>query len=326
MSGRSTRISKSTLALLGLLTGIAPALAAFPERPITLIVPFAPGGPADTFARIVSKHMSTTLGQPIVIENVGGAGGTTGVVRAAQAAADGYTIVIGHMGTHGAAPAAYPNLKYDPATDFAPIGLIAGTAIVIVAKKAFPADTLKDFIAYVKKNEKTVTEAHGGVGSIAHTTCILLQSIIGTNTARVAYRGTGQSMGDLIAGQVDFGCDQITNVVPQVAKGTIKALAIASAERSPSLKNVPTTKEAGLPEFKVSAWQALFAPKGTPPERVAKLNYALVKSLDDEDTRKRLTDLGSVIPNEPDRSPDALRKLVAGEVARWNLVLKGINN
>ena len=203
--------------------------------------------------------------------------------------------------------------------------MIASTAIVIVAKRAFPADNLKEFIAHVKKSEKSVTEAHGGVGSIAHTTCTLLKSIIGTNTARVAYRGTGQSMSDLIAGQVDFGCDQITNVVPQAQAGTIKAFAVASGERSPALKDVPTTTEAGLPEFKVSAWQALFAPKGTPAARVAKLNDALAKSLNDEGTRKRLIDLGSVIPDDPDRSPDAVQKLVENEVARWWRVLKTIN-
>lgn len=325
MSRRSPRINEFTIVLLTLLAGVAPASATFPERPITLVVPFAPGGPADTLARILSQQMATTLGQLIVIENVGGAGGTTGTTRAAQAPPDGYTIMIGHMGTHGAAPAIYPNLKYDPARDFAPIGMIAGTAIVIIARKAFPADNLKEFITYVRRNEKSVTEAHGGVGSVAHTTCALLQSIIGTNTARVAYRGTGQSMGDLIAGQVDFGCDQITNVVPQVHAGTIKAFAVASGERSAVLKDVPTTKEAGLPEFKVSAWQALFAPKGTPADRVAKLNDALVKSLNDESTRKRLLDLGSVIPDEPDRSPDALQKLVESEVARWHRVVKANN-
>ena len=160
---------------------------------------------------------------------------------------------------------------------------------------------------------------------MAHTTCALLQSIIGTNTQRVAYRGTGQSMGDLVAGQVDFGCDQITNVVPQVQAGTIKAFAIASAQRSPALKDVPTADEAGLPAFKVSAWQALFAPKGTPQDAIARLNGALVKALDDEATRKRLLDLGTVIPNPDGRSPDALQKLVESEVERWARVLKTIN-
>jgi tripartite-type tricarboxylate transporter receptor subunit TctC len=318
--------AKFGIASAMLLATIVPTLAAFPERPITLIVPFAPGGPADTFARVIGEPMSVTLGQPIVIENVGGAGGTVGITRGAKARADGYTIMIGHMGTHGAAPAIYANLKYDPARDFAPIGLIAGTAIVVVARKRFPANTLGEFVEYVKNNQSNVTEAHGGIGSIGHVTCALLQSIMGTNTARVAYRGTGQSMSDLVAGQVDFGCDQITNVVPQVQAGTIKAFAIASAERSSALKDVPTAAEAGMPEFKVSAWQALFAPSGTPRDVVAKLNEALVQALDEEGTRQRLLDLGSVIPDKASRSPGALQKLVESEVARSARVLKATSH
>ena len=244
MDRQHRRIATSIIAALALLATAVPPVAAFPDRPITLIVPFAPGGPADTLARIIGEQMSKALGQPILLENVAGSGGATGTTRAAQSKPDGYTIMIGHMGTHGAAPAINPNLKYDPTKDFAPIGMIAGTAIVVVTKKNFPANSLKEFVDYVRKNQANLTEAHGGIGSVAHTTCALLQSIIGTNTSRVAYRGTGQSMADLVAGQVDFGCDQITNVVPQVQAGTIKALAIATAERSLSLPDVPTTAEA----------------------------------------------------------------------------------
>jgi len=305
-----------------LVYGVVPASAAYPERPITMIVPFAAGGPTDTIARIVGEHMAKTLGQPIIVENVPGAGGTTGITRGAQAKADGYTVMMGHMGTHGAAPALYPNLRYDPAKDFAPIGLVAGTPIVIIAKKDFPASNLKEFIDYVKKNQGKVNEAHAGVGSVSHTTCTMLQSIIGTKTARVAYRGTAPSLNDLVAGQVDFGCDQIVNVVSQIQGGTIKAYGIATPERSDALKDLPTTKEGGLPEFQVSAWNAVFAPKETPPDVVAKLNDALVKALDDEATRKRLLELGSVIPDKAGRSPDALQKLVTSEVARWTPVLK----
>ena len=214
------------------------------------------------------------------------------------------------------------NLKYDPAKDFAPIGLVAATPILIIAKKTFPANNLREFVDYVRKNQDKVVEAHAGVGSVSHTTCSLLQSIIGTKTARVAYRGTGPSLNDLVAGQVDFGCDQIVNVAPQIQAGTIKAFGIASVERSAAIKDVPTTKEGGLPEFEVSAWLALFAPKDTPQEVVAKLNDALVKALDDEGTRKRLLDLGSVIPDRAGRSPDALQKLVVREIARWMQVLK----
>lgn len=312
-------------ALAGLATLLAswlPAAAQYPERPITMIVPFAAGGPTDIVARIAGEHMAKSLGQAVIVENVAGAGGTTGITRASQAKPDGYTIMMGHMGTHGAAPALYPNLKYDPAKDFAPIGLVAGTPIVIVAKKNFPAANLKEFVEYVKKNQDKVNEAHAGVGSVSFTTCTLLQSIMGTKTARVAYRGTGPVLNDLVAGQVDFACDQIVNLVSQIQAGSIKAYGIATTERSDALKDVPTTKEGGLPEFEVSAWNAIFAPKGTPPEVVAKLNAALVAALDDENTRKRLLELGSVIPDKAGRTPAALQKLVESEVARWTPVLK----
>ncbi len=309
-------------AALALAAQIHAASAAWPEKSVTLVVPFAAGGPTDIIARIVGEHMARTLGQSVVIENVAGAGGTTGITRASQAKPDGYTIMMGHMGTHGAAPALYPNLKYNPAKDFTPIGLAAGTPILIVAKKAFPADDLKGFIAYLKANGDKVSEAHAGVGSVSHTTCTLLQSQLGSKTARVAYRGTGPALNDLVAGQVDFGCDQIVNLVPQIQGGNIKALAIATPERSPALPNVPTTKEAGLPEYQVSAWNAVFAPKDTPKEAVDKLVGALDKALDDEGTRKRLLDLGGVIPDKTGRTPAALQKLVESEVARWMPVLK----
>lgn len=312
----------AAVAAFGLAATGAQAQGTFPQRPITMIVPFAAGGPTDVIARIVGEHMSRTLGQQIVVENVAGAGGTTGITRASQAQPDGYTIMMGHMGTHGAAPALYPQLKYDPTKDFVPIGLAAGTPILIVTKKDFPANDLKGFVEQLKTNGEKLNEAHAGVGSVSHTTCTLLQSQTGAKFTRVAYRGTGPALNDLVAGQVDFGCDQIVNLVPQIQAGTIKALAIATPERSPSLPNVPTTKEAGMPDYQVSAWNAMFAPKGTPPEIATKLNDALVKALDDEGTRKRLLELGGVIPDKAGRSPQALQKLVTDEVARWTPVLK----
>ena len=308
-------------AVLGL-AGAAYAQSGWPTRPVTMIVPFAAGGPTDIVARIVAEHMSRTIGQQIVIENVSGAGGTTGITRAKQATPDGYTIAMGHMGTHGAAPALYPNLRYDPAKDFEPIGLAAGTPILIVTKKDFPANNLKEFVDYIKANGPKLNEAHAGVGSVSHTTCTLLQSLTGAKFTRVAYRGTGPALNDLVAGQVDFGCDQIVNLVPQIQAGNIKAMAIATPERSPSLPNVPTTKEGGLPEYEVSAWNAVFAPKGTPKEITQKLVDALDKALSDETTRKRLFELGGVIPEGNGRGPEALQKLVESEVARWTPVLK----
>jgi tripartite-type tricarboxylate transporter receptor subunit TctC len=305
-----------------LFLGMVPVSAGFPERTITLVVPFATGGSTDTIARIVGEHMARALGQPIIIANEAGAGGTTATWRVARAAADGYTLMLGHMGTHGSAPALYPHLKYDPIKDFTPIGQTAGLPVVIVTKKDFPANNLKEFVDYVKLNRDKVNEANAGVGSQAHTTCTLLQSIIGTKTGRVAYRGSGLATNDLIGGQVDFMCATLSVVVSQIQGGTIKAIAIASPERADVIKDVPTTKEGGLAEFQVSGWNALFAPKNLPREIQAKLNDALVKALDDEGTRSRLLALGSEIPEKSDRSPQALQELVESEVARWSSVLK----
>ncbi len=321
---REETVKKLALAL-GLSLGMAAtgALAqAYPQRPITMIVPFAAGGPTDVIARIVGEHMSRTLGQQIVIENVAGAGGTTGITRAAQAQPDGYTIMMGHMGTHGASPALYPNLKYDPTKDFTPVGLAAGTPIVIVAKKEFPANDLKGFIDNLKQNGEKVNMAHAGAASVSHITGILLSSTLGVKPTQVAYRGTGPALNDLMANTVDFMTDQIVNVAPQIQGGTIKAFAIATPERSPALPNVPTTKEAGLGNYEVSAWNAVFAPKGVPAEVATKLSDALDKALDDEATRKRLLDLGGVIPAKDGRGGAALQKLVDSEVARWTPVLK----
>jgi tripartite-type tricarboxylate transporter receptor subunit TctC len=299
------------------------AAQSYPTRPVTIVVPFAAGGPTDIIARIVGEYFSRSLGQQFVIENIAGAGGTTGITRGAQAKPDGYTIMMGHMGTHGAAPALYPNLKYDPNKDFEPIGLVAGTPILIVARKDFPAADLKEFIAKAKDTSTRISQAHAGVGSVSFTTCTLLSSQLGVKHHRVvAYRGTGPALNDLVGGQVDYMCDQIVNLVEQVKGDAIRAYAIAIPARSPALPEVPTSTEAGLPDYQVSAWNALFAPKGTPKEIVAKLNDTMIKALDDDATRKRLLELGSVIPDKAGRSPQALAELVKSEVARWNPILK----
>jgi tripartite-type tricarboxylate transporter receptor subunit TctC len=230
------------------------------------------------------------------------------------------------MGTHGAAPALYPNLRYDPANGFEPIGMVAGTPILIVARKDFPAKDLQEFVAKAKDTSTRISQAHAGVGSVSFTTCTLLSSQLGVKHHRVvAYRGTGPALNDMVGGQVDYMCDQIVNLVEQVRAGAIKAYAIATPERSPALPDVPTTKEAGLPEYQVSAWNALFVPKGTPKEIVTKLNETLSKALDDQATRQRLLDLGSVLPQGEGRSPAALAELVKSEVARWEPILKGQN-
>lgn len=313
---------KLVVSLFACIVSTMAAAQPYPSRPVTIVVPFAAGGPTDIIARISGEYFSKALGQQFVVENVAGAGGTTGITRGSQAKPDGYTIMMGHMGTHGAAPALYSNLKYNPAKDFTPIGLVAGTPILIVARKDFPAANLKEFIAKVKDPGMKVKQAHAGVGSVSFTTCTLFTSQLGAKSIVAAYRGTGPALNDLVGGQVDYMCDQIVNLVEQVKGGSIKAYAIATPERSPALPNVPTTKEAGMPEYQVSAWNAMFAPKGIPQAVAAKLNATLVAALDDAATRKRLLDLGSVIPDKAGRSPQALQKLVESEVARWNPILK----
>ncbi|MGJ4887788.1 tripartite tricarboxylate transporter substrate-binding protein [Bradyrhizobium sp. HKCCYLRH3099] len=294
----------------------------YPARSITMIVPFAAGGPTDVIARIVTAHMAQTLGQSIIIENVVGAGGTTATTRAARAANDGYTLITGHMGTHAAAVPLYPKLAYHPEKDFEPVALLAGTPILILARKDFAPKDTKEFVDYIKANSEKVNAAHAGVGSVSHVSCELLNSILDVKPVGVPFNGTGPAMNALVAGQVDYMCDQIVNAVPQINAGTIKAYAIATPERNPALPNVPTTTEAGLPKFQAQAWNAIFAPKGTPPAIVAKLNAAAAKALEDEGVRKRLLELGSVIPAPADRTPEALGALVKGEVVKWSAVLK----
>lgn len=316
-------LATAGLALAGLGSLGATANAQdYPTRTITMIVPFAAGGPTDIIARIVTADMAKTLGQTIVIENVVGAGGTTATTRAARAAPDGYTLITGHMGTHAAAVPLYPKLAYHPEKDFEPVALLAGTPILILAKKDFPAKDLKEFVSYVKANTDKMNMAHAGVGSVSYSSCELLSSVLDIKPTGVPFNGTGPAMNALVGGQVDYMCDQIVNAVPQINGGTIKAYAVATPERNASLPNVPTTTEAGLPKYQVSAWNAIFAPKGTPPAIVAKLNAAAAKALDDENVRKRLLDLGSDIPKAEGRTQAALAELVKAEVARWSAVLK----
>jgi tripartite-type tricarboxylate transporter receptor subunit TctC len=295
----------------------------FPKRNITMVVPFAAGGPTDIVARIVAEHMSRTLGQPVIIENVVGAGGTTGSIRAMRAQNDGHSIIMGHMGTHAAAVSLYPNLAYKPDADFEPVGMAAGTPILIVTRKDIPAKDLKEFVVWAKANNDKANMAHAGVGSVSFTTCLLLNSILATKPTQIPFNGTGPALNALVGSQVDYMCDQVVNLVPHVTGGTIKALAVGTEERNPALPDVPTSKEAGLPAFKVTAWNAVFAPKGTPKPVVDKLADALDKALDDPAVRKRLLDLGSDIPDKKGRGPQALSTLVKSEIERWAPVLKG---
>jgi tripartite-type tricarboxylate transporter receptor subunit TctC len=310
-----------TRALFVLVMSSAPAAAQYPDKPITVVVPFAAGGPTDVVARLLGDHMSRTLGQTIIVENVGGAGGTIGMTRAAQANPDGYTIAVGNTGTQSAAPALYPNLKYDPAKSFAQIGITNFTPQAIVAKKSTQASGLKEFIDYLKANSEKLTYGHAGVGSIAHVSGLLFNAQFGLKPTLVPYRGTGPALQALVAGQLDYMIDQSLNVIPQVKAGTIKVYAIAAPERLSSLPDAPTTSEAGV-DFVFRAWNAMVAPKGTPKEIVGRLADALSKALDDPNVQARYNELGSSVPTADERGPAGLQKLVETEIARITPVIK----
>jgi tripartite-type tricarboxylate transporter receptor subunit TctC len=307
--------------LLALAVLSSPAAAQYPSKPITVIVPFAAGGPTDVVARLLGDHMTRTLGQTILVENVGGAGGTIGMTRVALAQPDGYTIAVGNMGTQSAAPALYPTLKYDPAQSFAQIGIANFTPQAIVAKKDTQAGNLKDFIAYLKANSAKLSYGHAGVGSISHVSGLVFNAKFGLHPTLVPYRGTGPALQDLVGGQIDYMVDQSLNVIPQIKAGSIKAYAVAAPKRLESLPDVPTTGESGV-DFIFSAWNAMVAPKGTPPDIVAKLADALSKALDDPAVQRRYVELGSTGPQGADRGPAALQKLVESEVARITPVIK----
>jgi tripartite-type tricarboxylate transporter receptor subunit TctC len=298
------------------------AAPSFPARQITLIVPFAAGGTTDVTARIVSEHMSRTLGQPIVIENVVGAGGTVGSTRAMRAAPDGYTVELGQMGTHAAAVALYPNLAYNPEMDFAPVGTVSALPALIVARKDFPPNDLREFIPFVKANAARLNVAHSGVGSIYYTYGLLLNSILDIKPTFVPFNGGAPAINAVAGGQVDYMCGDVAASVSLVQAGTIKAYAVGTAARNPMLPDVPTSREAGLPAFDASAWNGLFAPRATPQPVLDRLADALDKALDDAGTRKRLQELGSDIPDRAKRGPHALADLVRSEIARWTPIIK----
>jgi tripartite-type tricarboxylate transporter receptor subunit TctC len=298
---------------------------AYPNRPITLIVPFPPGGATDVGARIIAEHVSRTLGQQIVVQNISGAGGTTGSTRAARSDPDGYTLLMGQMGTHAAAVALYPNLAYKPDVDFEPIGMVTAFPLMVAARQDFPARDLREFIVYVKANDTKLNQAHAGVGSIFFTSCLLLNSILGAKPTLVPFNGGAPAMNALVAGQVDYMCADNVTAAPQLESGKIKVYAIASTVRNPAMPNVPTTVEAGLPAFQATAWNGLFAPKATPKPILDKLVDALDKALDDEGTRKRLSVLGGDIPDKAGRGPQPFLALVKSEIARWSPIIKAAN-
>jgi tripartite-type tricarboxylate transporter receptor subunit TctC len=306
-----------------LLAGIAAAQADdYPSRTITMIVPYPAGGPSDVVARIIAEGMGKQLNQTVIIENIGGAGGTVGTTRAAEATPDGYTLLAASMGSHVAAPAFYPNLKYDSTKDFEPIGLTSNAPAAIVARGDFPANNLKEFVEYLKKNGDNVKQAHGGVGSSSHMACLLFTSQNGLKPRLVPYRGTGPALNDLLGGHVDFFCEQVVSVASAVKGGKIKGFVVSANERSAALPDVPSAKEAGFPQYLFNIWSAVFAPKGTPKPIVDKLSGALAKALDDPALQKRLADLGGTVPDKADRGPAHLSSLLRTDIARWDPILK----
>jgi tripartite-type tricarboxylate transporter receptor subunit TctC len=311
------------VAFAALLSAASGATAqTYPDRTITVIVPYAPGGNTDVIARIMLEGMTPHIGR-FVIENVSGAGGTTGSARGARATPDGYTLLVGQMGTHAAAVGLYGDkLGYDPVNDFAHVTQFTDTPIGIFVKKDFPAKTLQDLIAQIKASPGKLTNGHGGVGATSHVSCLLFTSLIGGRATLIGYRGSGPALNDLITGQYDFMCDQIPHTIGHVEAGSIKLLALAQTERSPVVPNIPTTAEAGLPQLQASGWNAMFAPKGTPQAIVDRLAAAAEKAIADPVTRKRLEDIGAVIPPKERRGPDGLRAFVAAEVAKWTPVIK----
>ena len=292
----------------------------FPSRSITMIVVFAAGGPTDIMARIAGEHMGRTLSQQIVIENVTGAGGTTGGARGAKAAADGYTLTVGSLGSHAAAPGLYKSMSFDP-RDLETIGVIAGTPGYLVVRKDFPARTFAEFLAHAKANPGKVTSGHGGVGSTPHLQCLLLSSLTGVKFSLVPYRGSAPAMNDLVAGQIDSMCDLAPTVVPQVQAGAIRALLVSLPERATTTPAVPTSAEAGIADYLFSGWNAIFAPKGTPKAVTDRLSAALLAALADPVVQKRIEEVGAVPAKAADATPDALRKLLATEVDKWKKVI-----
>jgi tripartite-type tricarboxylate transporter receptor subunit TctC len=293
----------------------------YPTATVTVIVPFAVGGPADVMGRIASDIFSRHLGQAFVIENIGGAGGTVGTLRAARARPDGYTLISGHMGTNALAPVFYPDLGYDPERDFEPVGLIAMQPELLAVRKEIPANNMKEFVAYAKANESKLNMGHAGVGSVSYIGCLLLNSTIGIKPTMVPFTGTAPVMNAILAGNIDYDCDPVLGPLPHVRAGTVKALAIATKKRSPLLPNVPTSYEQGFPEFECAPFYAVFAPKGTPKLIVDKLAAALNEGLDEPAVQERLSDLGAEIAEPEHRGPKALAELVHSEIVRLTPIL-----
>ena len=293
----------------------------YPSKPITLVVPFAAGGPTDTVARLLGQAMGDYLKQQVVVENVGGAGGTLGAGRVARADPDGYTILLHHIG-HSTAPALYRKLPYNAMSDFEPIGLVTDVPMTLVARKDFPAKDFKELLAYVKANKEKVTYANAGLGSASHLCGMLFMSAIQTDMTTVPYKGTGPAMNDLLGGQVDFMCDQTTNTTSQIKGGKIRAYGVTTKTRVASLPDIPTLAESGLANFEVAVWHGLYAPKGTPKPVIAKLVQALQFALQDATVKQRFGELGTEPVAKNRATPQALASHLKTEIAKWDPIIK----
>jgi tripartite-type tricarboxylate transporter receptor subunit TctC len=294
----------------------------YPTRPITIVVPFAAGGPTDILSRIVAQAIGPTLGQQVVVEDVTGAGGTIGATKVARAAPDGYTMVMGNLGTHAASVGIYSNLAYDPRKDFEPVILVASTPMVLVATKTLPVKTLNDVVAWAKANKGKATMGSAGVGSISHLTLLLFNHLTGAGVTHVPYRGLSEASNDLLGGQIDLLFDQVVTATPHLLNGSENAIVVTIPERSPSIPNVPSAIEAGLPQLQTVAWTALFMPKGTPAAIVNRTNAAVQKAMQDPDVAKRLAQIGADIPPPEQRTPRALGQLVSAEIDKWVPLIK----
>jgi tripartite-type tricarboxylate transporter receptor subunit TctC len=309
--------------LLAILFALAPSLAqaqTYPDRTITIVVPFSAGGPTDTVTRLVGEVMSKDLGQQVIVENVGGAGGTLGAARVAKAEPDGYTLLMHHIGMATSATL-YRKLPFNALEDFEYIGLVTDVPMVLVARKDFEPTDMKQLIDYVKANKDKVTYANAGIGAASHLCGMLFMSSIGTQVTTVPYKGTGPALTDLIGGQVDFMCDQTTNTTNQIKAGEIKAYATTTKERLPNLPDIPTAAEAGLPGLEVTIWHGLYAPKGTPKEAIDRLSQSLKTALKDETVIQRFAELGTAPVPEDQAMPEALKQKLASEIERWRPII-----
>lgn len=307
-------------AATALLAGAAVAQD-YPTGPVTIVVPFAAGGPTDTVTRLIAEPMSAELGQQIVVQNVAGAGGTLAATQVANAPADGSTILMHHIGM-STAPSLYPELPYDPLESFAAIGLVTNVPMTIIARGDFEPETLEELVAYVTENADTVTYANAGIGAASHLCGMLFMDAIGTQLTTVPYQGTGPAMTDLLGGQVDFMCDQTTNTTGQILGGEVKAYAVTTEERLGNLPDLPTTAEAGLPEFQVGVWHGLYAPAGTPEEVIATLSEALQAALQDQNVIDRFAELGTAPVAAEQATPAAHSEYLAAQIELWRPIIE----